>query len=385
MARRDRSGPYSLDMLRALPAPALFETDPNVLKSTLVTWFEGETGRTLYPMQVEMILIETVAYLWSLLGTEAQLAHRQRYTALADAIWLEQLGAGLGTPRGQPARALTTLAFALSAPASSSVVVPAGTRVSAGAAATVFSTDVDLLFGTGDTVRSVAATALEAGAAANAVAPGGLSSILDPVAGVASVANTTTTEGGADLEDVELYRLRVANALERVSGAGPRAGYAEDVMAVSAAIIDVAVVRPAPCYIDIYPLTASGPAGPDLRAFVAASLDPETERPMGDEVTVKPPVAVTYAIVLAVRARRDLGAVQSAALAVAQDVTARWRRALGASLDGGISDTDIIDRVRALPNVVHCEVAGLDYLAIGEAEFPVCTGITVNVTQAGTP
>ncbi|MGN8119910.1 hypothetical protein [Labrys sp. 22185] len=36
-------------------------------------------------------------------------------------------------------------------------------------------------------------------------------------------------------------------------------------MAVSPAIVDVAVIRPQPCYVEIYPLTDNGAAGLDLR------------------------------------------------------------------------------------------------------------------------
>lgn len=386
MPRRDRAGPYSLEALRALAVPEIFDKDPESLKGKLVTWFEESTGRTLYPMQVEMLLIEMVAYLWSLLSTEGELAHRQRYAPLADEAWLEQLGAGVSTPRLPASRAITRLQFTLAAPAQSPTVVPLGTRVSAGAAGTTFLTDVELLIPVGASQGSVTATAEEPGSGANGLAPGTVGSLMDPIAGVAAVANLTATDGGADREDLELYRLRVVNALEMVSEAGSRQGYAEHVMGVSSAIIDVAVLRPAPCYIDIYPLTEAGPAGPDLRAIVAAGLDPEVLRPMGDEVTVKPPEAATYSLTVNILARANRAETKAAAEALVAARTVTWRQSLGGSLEGGISASELVDEIRdGVAGIMHLGVVGLDYLALDPQEFPVCTGFTVNVRLPGDP
>ena len=70
--RLDGFGPYSLDALKALPKPTLFTTDAAAWRTKLVGWFEEETGRTLYPAQVETLLIETLAYAMSMLGEEGQ-------------------------------------------------------------------------------------------------------------------------------------------------------------------------------------------------------------------------------------------------------------------------------------------------------------------------
>ncbi len=240
--RRDDPGPYSLDALKALPAPKLFTVDAQVWKARLVTWFEGETGRTLYPMQVEMLLIEALAYAMSVLGEEAQMVAEQHLVALAGLAGLERLGPNRSTPRLASSKARVTLRFFISQARAEAVFIPAGTRVSAGSG--VFLTLAPCVIAIGTLNADVTAEAELPGLAGNGFLPGQLTSMLDPIAGVVAT-NTTTSSGGADAEEPELYRLRLANAYERISTGGSFKWYRETAIAVSSAIMDVAVVRPA--------------------------------------------------------------------------------------------------------------------------------------------
>lgn len=68
----------------------------------------------------------------------------------------------------------------------------------------------------------VAATCTETGSAGNGLTAGELSTMVDPVPYVASVANTATTEGGAEIESDADLAERVFLAPGAYSTAGQR-------------------------------------------------------------------------------------------------------------------------------------------------------------------
>ena len=70
--RTDRPGTYSLEALATTPTPQIYETDPIKIRDRMIDYFEKQTGRKLYNAQVEMYLIETWAYGFSLAMQEAQ-------------------------------------------------------------------------------------------------------------------------------------------------------------------------------------------------------------------------------------------------------------------------------------------------------------------------
>lgn len=369
MARLDEAGPWNLEALRALPQPALFERDPAVLEQTLITWFEQETGRTLYPMQIETLLIGLAAYLWSLMAEEARVAHLQRYAALADEAWLDVLGAqpGIETPRLVAQPAATTIRFTR-ASAGAPLTVPAGTRVSAGSDTTVFLTLAAAAFGSNALTAEAPAACSTPGSAANGLRTGSVSTLLDAVAGVATAANITTTAGGSDRESVDAYRLRLCNALEKASTRGQRRGYVEHAMEVTGAIIDCAAVRPQPCYIDIYPLTATGAANETLRGQIADHLLDLQENellPMGDLVTVKPPEAVALTFRLVVTATADRAGTRTACAAAAMAVLAGWGQRLG----GVVAPQVVRAAAKAVAGVVNVDSVGLVYQELAPWQF----------------
>lgn len=372
--RRDDPGPYSLERLSGLATPQLFSTDGAAIKRQLVTWFEAETGRTLYPMQIEMLLIETLAYAMATLGEEAQMVVEQHLVAKASAAGLEALGPNRSMPRLASAAARVTIRFTRTAPSTGWTLIPAGTRVGSGDV--VFSTLEPKSLAPAAVAIEITAEATVAGAAGNGFQPGQIATMLDPVAGV-SAANVTISSGGADMEDVEAYRLRLANAFEHISTGGSRAWYRETAIGVSSALIDVAVVRPQPCYVDIYPLTIAGAPGVDLLASVAAAFNTSEALDIrfGDEVTVKPPVAVTCQPSLTVRVDGASSTIQADATAAAQAVLTGWRQRLGAR----VAPSDVETAVKTLAGVVDVAVAGLNFHQLAAAEYLVATSLEVNV------
>lgn len=373
--RRDDPGPYALEVLAAMQPPQVFTTDQAALRARYIRWFEEASGRTLYPVQVEMLLIETLAYAMGMMGEEGQAAAEQHLVAFANAAGLAALGPNRSTPRLPAAKARVTLRFALTAARLETTLIPAGTRVGSGDV--IFATLAPAVIAIGATSVDAAAEAESAGSAGNGFILGQIATVLDPIAGVTAT-NITVPDGGAGVEAVDLYRLRVANAFERISTGGSFAWYRETAMGVSSAIIDMAVVRPQPCYIDLYPLTLTGAAGVGLRDQVAAAFDtPEIrEIRFGDLVTVKPSVSVAGAPVLAVRTRGAAATITEDARLAGEAVLTGWRQRLGAD----VAPSDVEAAVKVLPGVVDAELAGLPFAQLQPWEYLDAAALVVNTT-----
>ena len=173
---------------------------------------------------------------------------------------------------------------------------------------------------------------------------------------------------------------RIASAFERISKAGPRAAYEQMVRAYSPAIIDVAVIRPEPGHIHIYPLTTDGVPGPDILAGILDWLDPETKRPQGDDVSVLPPEAVTVSIAANVRARGDLASIQQQVHEAISTTAVIWQRRLGQYL----SLSALACAVRAIAGVIDIDptLTGITDRQLLPHQFAVLTGVSVTM-EAG--
>lgn len=363
-----------IEDLRAAGAPALFERNPETLKRLYKAEFERLTGRTLYPAQTEMFLVELAAYVLALLGEAAQTAALQNTVVFSEGVHLENRAANVSTYRllAQPAR--TRIRFTLSAARPVNTIVPAGTRVASGNLVT-FATDAALVIPAGALSGEADATATEAGAGFNGLEPGTISDLLDPVPYVASAGNVTAVGDGTDVEDEERFRLRVANALHTIAKSGPRNGYREHVMAVDPEIVDVDVHRPAPGCIEIYPLMRTGQPGPELMAAVLAYLDPETLRPMGDAVSVLAPARVGFDLALTVRTLSASAGLEDAVRNAALAAFEPWTQQLGAQ----IAPSVLIAAVKAVAGVVDVSVGGLAFTDLPHASYAGLDDVSVNI------
>lgn len=374
----------TLNELRARGAPQLFTTSQAEWEEKCVAWFEADTNRQLFPAQVEQVLIHLAAYLFSLLGQEAQFASEQRWLAFAGGDHLDVVLANNATFRLKASSARTTIRFTLADALPQTAVVPAGTRVSAGGDL-VFRTDADLAIPAGLLTGDVTATAAEPGERFNGLAIGTIDSVLDALSFAVTAANLTISEGGGDEEDDDSAAARGANALDGISKAGGRLSYVARVLAFSPAITDVAVVRPAPGFIDLYVMLADGdaavPADAQFRADLLAWVDPETSRPQGDEVDVPSPTGVVYDLTYDVVADGDLDAIQTAIETDARALADALQRRLGAY----ISKSAFGHIARQQPGVIDHDVtlSGLASRQLEESEYGQLGQLVVNVTGPG--
>ncbi len=212
--------------------------------------------------------------------------------------YLENIGALKGIERLQGASAVTKLRFTLSMRRNNVVVIPAGTRVTAGDG-TYFETSDSLEISAGSLYGEVHASCRVMGEKGNGYRPGELKVLVDPVPYVAKVENLTVTEGGADLETDENLAERIFLAPSSWSTAGPDDAYKYWVKTFDAAITDVRVESETPGIVEIYFILQDG-ALPDeaMLEGVADYLREEGVRPLTDQVIVRAPEAQRYEISL---------------------------------------------------------------------------------------
>ena len=251
--------------------------------------------------------------------------------------FLDNLAIFKGVTRNPATPATTTLRFTLSAERDTATGIPQGTRVST-AGAIYFATDVYAEIPAGSTTVDVPATCTVAGTDGNGFAAGGLDTIVDPIPYVASVTNTTATEGGAEIESDDDLAERVFLAPGAYSTAGPEDGYLYHAKAYSAAIGDVvATSNQAAGTVDIVFIMADGSTpGEEMIEGLEGYLQGKTIRPMTDLVRVAAPQEVTYTINLTYYINRsDSAKAVTIQAAVAQAVAdyQTWQRAIGRDIN----------------------------------------------------
>ena len=368
---------YTLEELRAAPVPDFAEQDTAVITKDLVAKFEADTGRVLYPAQTEMFVLNVMAYVIALFGSAIQNGVMQNRAVWAEGQHLDDKGADVGTYRLKAQHARATVRFTLSELRATSVIVPAGTRVSAGTAL-VFRTEAELVILAGQMHGDVAAIAAEPGTSFNDLQPGQIQDVLDPVAFVASVANIDITAGGSDVEGDEQFRERVTNALEMI-GAGSGKYYRALVRAFSPNIIDVEVARPSPGVVKITPLMVGGVASDEVDAAILDYLDPDTMRPQGDDVVMGKAVPQVFDVAMTLKVAPG----QAAAVEAEAAPTIRTRfDAWGAELGAQVAPSALVEDTRALSGVVGVVGPDFDFTDLPGNSFAVLGNLTLTIEEA---
>lgn len=247
--------------------------------------------------------------------------------------FLDNLAAFKGVTRTPATAATTTVRFTLSAERDTATGIPQGTRVST-AGSIYFATDVYAEIPAGSTTVDVPATCTVAGTDGNGLAIGELTTIVDPIPYVASVSNTTATEGGAEIESDADLAERVFLAPGAYSTAGPEDGYIYHAKAYSPAVGDVVATSDQEAgTVDIVFIMADGSTpGEEMIEGMEGYMRGKDIRPMSDLVRIAAPEEVQYTINLTYYINRSDSAKAvtiQAAVAQAVEDYKTWQRAIG--------------------------------------------------------
>lgn len=282
--------------VKELPDIDFVDADKEKVVSYLMKTYTAITGRTLGKADPVRLFILVIASVVIMLLNKINYTGKQNLLKYAKESNLDNLVALLGVSRIPAAKATLTEKFTLSAVMPNNITIPQGTRVSAGGQL-YFVTSEPTVIPAGQTSGTVLCICQQEGITGNNLKPGTVTALVDPIAYVASVTNTTTSEGGADIESDESLRLRAEEAPESFSVAGPSGAYEYFARAASSLVSQAIAVSPKPGSVDVYILSGNGAIpGGELQTRVKEFLSDKRRRPLTDVVSVKVPEVRSYDI-----------------------------------------------------------------------------------------
>lgn len=274
------------------------EVDASALEQELTELYETLTGGSVATASPEMLFIKWITSILVQERAQINFAADQNIPSRAVGENLDALGELFFlTERPEAQSAQCVMRFTISEPQGTSILVPAGTRVTDEDRTLIWETTEDAIIPIGDTYVDATVVCQTPGTVGNGWAVGRITTIVDVFDYYTSCTNTTASDGGSDrLSDDEYYEL-MRSSLDGYSTAGAIGGYEFHAKKVSSEIADVVVTSPSPCEVRIYALMADGTAaGTVVKNAILAECNADTVRPLTDHVAVEDPEAVTYNI-----------------------------------------------------------------------------------------
>lgn len=273
------------------------EYDARVIWDRMLAEFEGALGQTLASSDERRIFLQQELQVIVALYNAINFAGRVTLLRYAYDDYLDAIGEDRGVTRLAATQASTTLRFSLQEVRTHSVVIPAGTRAATADGQAVFYTETASAIPSGQLQADVPAKAVNAGIAGNGVAVGMASVLVDPIAYVYRVSNTTVSAGGADIENDDSYKERIRISEAQTSTAGATDSYKYWTATANPDIADVSVTSPSPATVLVVPLMADGQVPQqEVLAAVHTILSSKEVRPLTDQVQVDAPTIRTYTI-----------------------------------------------------------------------------------------
>ena len=198
---------------------------------------------------------------------------------------------------------------------------------------------------------------------------------------MASIVNTTTSEGGAEVEDDDSYREAIHEAPEKFSCAGPDGAYEYFAKRASALITDVSVTSPQPGKVQIVPLLEGGEIpGEEILDAVLEVCNDRTVRSLTDQVSAVAPTKVEFDITATYYIDRE---DEARAATIQQQVTEAvnafvlWQKA---KLGRDVNPSELIRRIMDA-GAKRVVVTAPAYAVVSETQVAVAK--TTNVSLGG--
>lgn len=368
------------DLFPSLADITFAEKSGEEIETEIILAYENISGRTLAKGDPVRLFLEAIVLIIVQQRSLIDYSAKMNLLAYATGDYLDHIGALLGVTRLTASRAATTLKFTLSEPQSFAVIIPAGTRVSAGGSNIFFAAAEDVEIPAGKTQILVRAECTEAGAQGNGYIAGQIKRLVDPFPYEMSVENTTLSYGGSDDENDENYRERIHIAPESFSVAGPKGAYDYYARSAHTDIVDVAVVGPPdiePGYVKIYPLMTGGILPTDeILSAVLETCNADDIRPLTDCVSVHAPETVNYSLNVKYYIDRAK-ATQSAELqAAVEESVCDWVMWQRSKLGRDINPSELNHRMIAA-GAKRTEITSPAFTALKAWELAVSDTVTI--------
>lgn len=364
-----------------LPEISFADADPAPVLARMTADYEEATENTLYPADPVRLLLNAIAYELAVTRGLIDFAGKQNLLAHAQEGFEDHMGAFHSVERLEPQAATSTqriyaeagLAFPVSVPASLRVTPDNTLFFQIQEAATIPAA----ASATDEPYVDVVVKCLTAGEGGNGFLPGQITTLVDSVPYLSRTENITTSANGADTENDDHYRKRIYLAPEGYSVAGPEGAYQFYTYSAHQNIIDVAVLSPQPCDIEIYPLMSGGTL-PDetVLNLVRATVTPEDTRPMGDRVTVAAPLVVSFSVsgtYYFQESDKTRENTLRAAIAAAGEAYAIWQKE---KLGRNIQPDELVKRLRAA-GAMHVTLHSPAFAVLGKNQVAIAGEVSL--------
>lgn len=366
--------------LSSLPEIEFVSSDKETVLAELVNLFTAITGRTLAQGDPIRLFLNTIAEVIIQQRAWINYTGKQNLLRYATGGNLDHIGVLVGAERLAAAAATTTVKITLSEARATSTLIPSGTRITAGDNV-FFALVENVNIIAGEITATASAQCTVTGSAGNGYLPGELKTIVDPVPFVASIVNTTTSEGGAEVEDDDSYREAIHEAPEKFSCAGPDGAYEYYAKRASALIADVSVTSPSAGKVQIVPLLEGGEIpGEEILDAVLEVCNDRTVRPLTDQVSAVAPTKVEFDITATYYIDRE---DEARAATIQQQVTEAvnsfvlWQKS---KLGRDINPSELIRRIMDA-GAKRVVVTAPAYAVVSETQVAVAK--TTNVSLGG--
>ena len=296
------------DPFSGLPNIIFAQIDPVALQQAVISGFQAawlvETGEALVLLPSDRrynFLSSVTAWLIGAYATLDQSA-KQNIIAYSSGGFLDNIAAFYNTTRLPASAATAQMQFTLSVSSTGVSTIPAGTQIASALTGLVFSTVSDLDIPAGTLGGNVAANCLTVGTIGNGLPVGDVHNLVNwSGAFVVSASNTEATAGGAEIETDAALRVRLLDATDSFSPAGPKGRYKYYAESVSASISDVSVMGPedglAPGNVTVTVMLQNG-VWPNqaLLDQVYSTLNADTVRDLCAQLTVAAPSGIPYSV-----------------------------------------------------------------------------------------
>ena len=265
------------------------------LVSDYISKYEELTGETAELTRADPVSL--ILYACSVQIFQAMLyvdrAGKQDLLKYSYGEFMDNLAALKGITREPAKPAVVTMRFSLQAIRPEAVGIPAGTRVSNGEI--YFETDEYAEIPSGDTYIDVTATCQTDGEEGNGIIAGEINVLTDPIPYVASVVNTESTAGGADIEDDDTLASRIYMAPSKYSVAGPEEAYRYWITQFNSSISDVYLDSPEAGQVLIEFILEGGQLPNEaMISALGTYLANENIRPLTDLVLIQAPATASF-------------------------------------------------------------------------------------------
>lgn len=330
------------------------DDSPLTITNDNIEFWESMAGKSVYPGQLDRLLIDQQAYRETLIRAGINDAARQNLLAFSRAPVIDYLGELQGVFRLPAQAANCKLDLVFTAPTPEACVLKAGIRFESSGGMR-FILPADKFIPKGSKTVSLLIQAAEKGAAGNGYSSGQIRSLLDTLPyPVESVVNTTISRGGLEKEGDDRLRERIGLAPERYSW-GSEGRYRFEAMTVAPEVSDVQCVSPKPDgSVLVALLSSDGVPSQTTVDKVQAALTAKDQRMLGDRITVMAAEPVPYSIRLELELLSTC--VVEQALAEAENRCREVARQFSARLGHDLVPKIIITALRDLPGLYDLEL-----------------------------